>query len=57
MSPTATVVLALVLAAVLVAAWSRPVRRRVGGLISTDRKGRTTLVVWPAPGKRKRRKK
>jgi hypothetical protein len=48
-------VLALVLAALIVAARSKPVRRAVGGVISKDSKGRTTLVIWPAGKKRKRK--
>lgn len=51
------VVLALVLAAVIVLARAKPVRTAIGGLISKDRKGRTTLVIWPARKKKGSRKK
>jgi hypothetical protein len=49
-----------VLALLLVSAWSKPVRTRVGGLLSRDKKGRMVLVLSPAKkrskskGKRKR---
>lgn len=49
--------LAIVLAALLLAAArARPVRRAVGGLIATDKQGRTTLVVWPATKRKKKRR-
>lgn len=51
-------VLAVVLAALIVAAYSKPGRKAIGGVTSKDRKGRTTLVIWPATkgkkGKRRR---
>lgn len=50
------VVLALVLAVVIVLARAKPVRKAIGGLISKDRKGRTTLVIWPAAKKGKRKR-
>ena len=53
MTSADAVVLALVLAAVIVLARAKPVRTAIGGLISKDRKGRTTLVIWPAARKKK----
>lgn len=53
MSGVEAVVLALVVAAIVVLARSKPTRTAIGGLISRDRKGRTTLVIWPAPRKKK----
>lgn len=55
MSSGAALVMALVLAALLVAAFSPPVRRGVRGFITTDKKtGRTQLTVWPGTTKRRR---
>lgn len=54
MSGVDAVVLAVVLATIVVLARAKPVRKTIGGLISKDRKGRTTLVIWPAPRKKKR---
>lgn len=52
---TGTVWLALVLAALVVAAFSRPGKQLVGGLIYRDRKGRLVLVLTPVrKGKKKR---
>lgn len=58
---TGQLVLSLIVAALIVAAGAKhkPARRWLRGFIETDRKGRTTLVIWPAPhtkkkGKRKR---
>ena len=55
MTATTALAVSLLLAALLLAAWSKPVRKAIGGVISTDKKGRTVLVIWPA-GKKKRRK-
>lgn len=58
MSSATTVLLALVLAGLVVAALSRPARRRVGGWITTDRKtGRVQLTVWPGTNPKRRRRK
>lgn len=58
MNNTTALVVALVVAALLVAAFSRPVRRGVRGFITTDRKtGKVQLTVWPGTGKRRRRKR
>lgn len=57
MSTTEAVILAVVVAALIVAAWSKPVRKGVGGFITTDRKtGRVSITVWPASKKRKKRR-
>jgi len=53
---TDLLVFAIVLAALIVAAYSKPGRKAIGGVISKDRKGRTTLVIWPAGKKRKKRR-
>jgi hypothetical protein len=54
---TEMLVLALFLAALIVAAYSKPVRRAVGGFITTDRKtGRVSITVWPGGKKRKKRR-
>lgn len=51
---TGYVWLALAVAALLVAAWgAKPSRKAIGGLMGKDKKGRTTLVIWAAPKKRK----
>lgn len=52
-----TVVLCVVLAAVVVAAFSTPARTMVGGMLQRDRKGRLTLILTPTPRRRGRRKK
>src|SRR3982750_639476 len=57
MTGAEAVVLALVLAVIVVLARSRPVRKAIGGVISKDRKGRTTPVIWPAARKKKGRRK
>lgn len=57
MNTAGALVVSAVLAFLLVAAWSKPVRTAVGGLLSRDKKGRLTLVLSPAKkrkGKRKR---
>jgi hypothetical protein len=55
----AAVFLALVLAALIVAAYGskKTPWRPVGGLMGKDKKGRTTLVIWPGGGRKKRKKK
>lgn len=45
---TATVILCVLLALLLVGAFSRPVRTLVGGIVQRDRKGRLVLVLTPA---------
>lgn len=56
MTTSAAVVLSVGLALLLVAAFTKKGRKAISGVIGTDGKGRTTLVIWPT-GKRKRRKK
>lgn len=58
MSTTAALVLSLVLAALLMAAMSKPGKTLVGGIFQRDRKGRMTLVLTPTrkPKRRRRRK-
>lgn len=57
MNTTEAAVLALVLAALIVAATTKPVRKALSGWISKDRKtGRITMVLWPAGKKRKKRR-
>ncbi|WP_214365613.1 hypothetical protein [Pseudonocardia sp. H11422] len=58
MSTTAAVVLSLAVAALLVAAFSKPTKTLVGGIFQRDRKGRMTLVLTPTskPKRRRRRK-
>lgn len=48
-----TIVLCVVLAAVVVGAFSRPTRTMVGGLLQRDRKGRLLLVLTPTPRARR----
>ncbi len=48
MTGVAAVVVALLLAALLLAAFSRPTRTAVAGLIYRDKKGRLVLVLSPA---------
>lgn len=56
MTTGAALVLALVLALLLVAAFSKPARKAVGGFITTDKKtGRVSITVWPGGKKRKKR--
>ena len=57
MTTTTALVASLVIAALLVAAFAKPTRKAISGLISTDKKGRTTLVIWPAGNKRRRKKR
>lgn len=58
MSTVGALVVAVLLAALVVAAArSRPVRKRVGGWISTDKQGRTTIAVTPAKRKKRKRRK
>lgn len=55
---TGYVWLALTIAALIVTAWgAKPSRKAIGGLMGKDKKGRITLVIWPAPKKRKARGK
>jgi hypothetical protein len=58
MSPAAALVLSLVLAALVVAAFTKPGKTLVGGIFQRDRRGRMTLVLTPTskPKKRRRRK-
>lgn len=57
MSSGTALVLALVLAGLLLAAFSRPVRRGVKGFITTDKKtGKVQITVWPGTTKRRRRR-
>ncbi len=56
MSSTAAVAVALIVAALLVAAFCRPARTAVAGLIYRDRTGRLVLVLSPGRrGKGRRR--
>jgi hypothetical protein len=57
MSSTAALVLALVVAALLVAAMSKPGKTLVGGIFQRDRKGRMTLVLTPTPKPKHRRRR
>lgn len=57
MSTTAALVFALIVAALLVAAFRKPIKTMVGGFISRDRKGRITLVLTPTPRKRRKRRR
>lgn len=53
MNPVDAVLIALPVAALLVAAWHKPTRKAVGGILTRDKKGRLALVLWPAPPKKK----
>lgn len=57
MSTTAALVISLILAALIVAAYRKPIKTMVGGIVSRDRKGRLTLVLTPTPRKRRRHRK
>lgn len=58
MTGVAAVWVALVLAVVVVGALApKRSRKAIGGLMGKDKRGRTTLVIWPATGKRKGRKR
>lgn len=57
MSTTAALVVALILAALLVAAFSKPGKTMVGGFIQRDNKGRLVLVLTPTPKPKKRRRR
>jgi hypothetical protein len=58
MTGTGAVLLSLVLAALIVAAFSKPGKTLVGGIFQRDSKGRMVLVLTPTPKpKRKRRRK
>lgn len=48
-----TVILCLIVAALVVGAFTKPGKTLVGGIFQRDRKGRMTLVLTPAK-KRKR---
>lgn len=50
-----TIVLCVLLALIVVGAFSKPGRTLVGGILQRDRKGRLTLVLSPAKRKRGRR--
>jgi hypothetical protein len=50
-------VLAHVVAALVVAAMSKPGKTLVGGIFQRDRKGRMTLVLTPTPKPKKRRRR
>ena len=56
MSPVADLLLSLLVAALILAAVSKPSRKAVGGWISRDKKGRLTIALTPAK-KRKRKGK
>ncbi len=56
MSPTAAVLLSLLLAGLIAAAWSKPSRTAVSGLLTRDKKGRLALVLAPAKKKRSKTK-
>ncbi|QJY46637.1 hypothetical protein [Pseudonocardia broussonetiae] len=50
-------VLAIVLAALLLAAFTKPGKKAVAGFITTDRKtGRVSITVWPGTKKGKKRR-
>lgn len=57
MNATAMLVVSLVSAAVVLAAVSRPVRRKVGGFLVVDKRtGRVQLTLWPGSGPKRRRR-
>lgn len=56
MSSTTALVVALVLAALLMAALSKPGRTLVGGFVQRDRKGRLVIALTPVKRGRKRRR-
>ncbi|MFC5997096.1 hypothetical protein ACFQE5_23060 [Pseudonocardia hispaniensis] len=56
MSGGAALALSIVLAVLLVAAFSKPARTRVSGLVYRDRQGRLVLVLTPATRKRRGRR-
>lgn len=53
MTATTALVASLIIAVLLVAAFSKPGKKAIGGVIYTDRQGRTVMVIWPAVGKKK----
>ncbi len=55
MSGTAAVVLSLALAALVMAAFTKPGKQLVSGLIYRDKKGRLVLVLTPVRKGRKKR--
>lgn len=57
MSSTAALVFALIAAALIVAAFRKPVRSLFSGILSRDRKGRLTLTLTPTPRKRQKRRR
>lgn len=57
MSSTAALVFALLAAALIVAAFRKPVRSLFSGILSRDRKGRMTLTLSPTPRKRPKRRR
>lgn len=58
MSTTAALVLSLLAAGLLVAAFSRPVRRGVRGFITTDKRtGEVRLTLWPGTRNHRRRQR
>lgn len=56
MTGQTALLLSLVVAALLVAAFGKPTKTLVGGFLSRDRKGRLLLVLTPAKKRKKRRR-
>lgn len=56
MNTTAVLVISVIVAALIIAAFSKPGRQMVGGFVQRDRRGRLVLVLTPTPKKRRRRK-
>lgn len=58
MTGVEALVVAFIVAFLLVAARSKPVKKLVGGIFIRDKKGRMTLVLTPTPkpGKKKRKR-
>ncbi len=51
---TAVLVVALILAVLIVAAFSKPARQMVGGIFERDNKGRLILILTPVPKKKRK---
>lgn len=49
--------LSIALGALLIAAFSKPVKQLVGGIFQRDRKGRLVLVLSPVPKKKRNRRR
>lgn len=57
MNDTAVLVVSLIVAALILAALTKPTKTLVGGIFQRDSKGRLILILTPTPRPKRRRKR